>query len=99
MKLSQLAAKPKLVKFVLDDETIVEEYGEPIEFYTMDRQPLSTFMRLASVTGNDNTQMIEIVKDLILDEDGNPIISEENILPSDLLVKVITAVVEKLGKR
>ena len=99
MKLSQLAAKPQLVKFVLDDADIVEEYGEPIEFYTLDRQPLSVFMRLASVTGNDNNEMITIVKDLILDEKGKPIISEDNVLPGPLLIKVMSKVVEKLGKR
>jgi hypothetical protein len=32
MKLSQIAAKPKLIVFSLDDEATVKEYGEPVKF-------------------------------------------------------------------
>ena len=40
MKLSQLAAKPTLIKLELDDEDVVKEYGEPLEFWIHDRQPI-----------------------------------------------------------
>ena len=99
MKLSKLSTKPQLVKFELNDEDIVNEYGEPIEFYIYDRQPLDVFMRLATLSGNNNVEVIEIVKDLIFDEDGLPIITEENLLPGKLMIKVISAVVERLGKQ
>ena len=98
MKLNQLAAKPKLIQVVLDDEDIVKEYGETIEFYTWDRQPLDIFMKMANANQQDIVQMIDIVKTLILDEDGKPVISGENMLPSTLLVKVIAKIVESLGK-
>lgn len=98
MKLTQLAAKPKLVKFTLDDNETVEEYGEPIEFYMYDRQPLDIFLRMAALSGKDNTEMIVVVKDLILDEDGKQVINNETLLPSKVMLKVIGAVVEKLGK-
>jgi hypothetical protein len=42
--------------------------------------------------------MIKIVKTLILDEDGKEIITDKQMLPSNLLVKVIGKVVERLGK-
>jgi hypothetical protein len=99
MKLSALTAKPQLEKFILDDEDTVKEFGEPIEFYLLDRQPLSIFLRLASLSGSDNTEIVTIVKDLILDEKGKQIISEDNVLPGPLLLKVIGAVVNKLGKQ
>ena len=35
MKLKDLASKPKLVKVVLDDKDIVENYGEELEFSLM----------------------------------------------------------------
>lgn len=100
MKLSQLSAKPQLAKFALEDEETIKEFGEPLEFYMLDRQPLDLFMNLATVVGTDNnTKMIEIVKDLILDEKGKPIITEEETLPGPLMIRVITFVVETLGKR
>ena len=98
MKLSQIAAKPKLIVFSLDDEATVKEYGEPVEFYSWDRQPLDIFMRLANADQQNLVEMITMVKTLILDEEGKEIIKDENMLPSSLLIKVIAKVVETLGK-
>jgi hypothetical protein len=98
MKLSQIAAKPKLIVFSLDDEATVKEYGEPVEFYSWDRQPLDIFMRLANADQQNLVEMITLVKTLILDEEGKEIIKDENMLPSNLLIKVIAKVVETLGK-
>jgi hypothetical protein len=98
MKLSQIAAKPQLITISIDDEETVKDFGEPIEFHTWDRQPLDTFMKLANANQQDQAQMIEIVRGLILDEKGKPIIDGENMLPSGLLIKAIAKIVEKLGK-
>lgn len=98
MKLSQLAAKPQLIKVELNDEDTVAEFGEPLEFYTWDRQPLDTFMKLASTSQADAVKMVDIVKTLILDEDANEVITKENMLPSGVLLKAIGKVVELLGK-
>lgn len=98
MKLSQLAAKPQLVPFTLDDEEVVKEYGEPIEFYSYDRQPLDTFMKLANAQQQDLGTMIEIIRTLILDDHGKEIISKDNMLPSNILLKAIAKIVERLGK-
>lgn len=98
MKLNQLAAKPKLIPFTLDDEETIKEFGEPVEFYSYDRQPLEVFMKLASAQQQDMSSMIDIVRTLILDEDGKQIIAGENMLPSTLLIRAIAKIVEKLGK-
>lgn len=98
MKLSQLAAKPQLIEIKLDDEDFVKEYGEPIEFYTYDRQPLDTFMKLANTDNQNMSAMVDIVKTLILDENGKPILGGEEVLPSKILIAVISKVVETLGK-
>lgn len=98
MKLSALASKPQLIKVEINDETIVQEFGEPLEFYTWDRQPLDTFMKLANATQTDPGTMIDIVRKLILDENGKEIISKEQMLPTQVLVKVIAKIVEMLGK-
>ena len=98
MKLSQLAAKPQLIKIELSDEDTVKEYGEPLEFYTWDRQPLETFMKLANGNQEDPAAMIEVVRTLILDENGKMIIVKDLMLPSTVLIKVISKIVESLGK-
>jgi len=98
MKLNQLAAKPQLIKMTLEDETILKEFGEPLEFWTWDRQPLETFMKLANSNQADVTAMIGVVRTLILDESGKEIITDGVMLPSNVLIKVIAKIVESLGK-
>ena len=98
MKLSQLAAKPQLVQILIDDEDTVKELGESVEFWTWDRQPLDTFMKLASAGQKDPAQMIQIVRTLILDEKGKEIINGETMLPSNILLKAIGKIVDLLGK-
>ena len=55
MKLTQLAIKPQLIKITLDDSALTEKYsgGEPIEFWTWDRQPMNTFLKLANQQEKD----------------------------------------------
>jgi hypothetical protein len=98
MKLSQLAAKPQLIKLVLEDEDTVKDFGEAVEFWTWDRQPLDTFMKLANSNSENVGSMIEVVREMILDEAGRPIIAKDNMLPSTLLIKAIAKIVETLGK-
>ena len=98
MKLSQLTAKPQLVLVKLDDEDTIKEYSEAIEFYTWDRQPMDVFMKLAAATQDNTGNIIEIVRTLILDEDGKQILSKDNMLPTNMLMKTISKVTELLGK-
>jgi hypothetical protein len=98
MKLSQLAAKPQLVKVILDDEEVINTHGEAIEFWTWDRQPLDVFMKLAQLQERDMGKIITIIRALILDEEGREIIAEEAMLPTDILIKVVAKVVSILGK-
>jgi hypothetical protein len=99
MKLSQITAKPKLIEISIDDEDTVKEFGEVLTFYTWDRQPMEVFMRLANVSdSNSGSSIIEIVKNLILDENGKEILSDKNMLPTHVLMKAISKVTEFLGK-
>jgi hypothetical protein len=99
MKLTQLSAKPVLITVKLDDKEILKEFKEPIEFYTWDRQPMDVFMKLCSVKGDSlNAEIIEIVKTLILDEEGKEILTNDNMLPPKVLIKAIAKVSEMLGK-
>ena len=97
MKLSQLTAKPKLVQVMLDDEETINEYKEPLEFYTWDRQPLDVFMKLANVERDNPSSIITIVKTLILDENAQEILTEDNMLPMNVLMKAIGKITDMLG--
>jgi hypothetical protein len=98
MKLTQLAAKPQLVKIVLNDEDVVKEFGEELEFFIYDRQPMDKFVRLAQMKGDDMSELIAAVNDMVLDEEGNPIVKDGLVLPTNVMTKVIGKVVETLGK-
>lgn len=97
-QLSQIAAKPQLIEVVLDDEQTIQEFGESIQFWTWDRQPLPMFMRLASLSGADTSAMIEVVRTLILDQDGREIITETTMLPTPVLLRAIAKITDMLGK-
>jgi hypothetical protein len=98
MKLSKLAAKPQLIPLILDDEDTVKEYGEALEFYTWDRQPLDVFMQLSKINDKDQSQMVDIMRTLILDEEGRQVIVGEVTLPTQILIKAIAKLVDTLGK-
>jgi hypothetical protein len=98
MKLSQLTAKPQLIDIHIDDEDTIKEFGEAIEFWTWDRQPMDVFMKLANATSNDTGNIIGIVRTLILDERGKEILKDDEMLPTHILMKAISKVTEILGK-
>jgi len=98
MKLSQITCEPQLVEVVLDDKEIVDTYGENLVFYTWDRQPMDIFMRLANIDNKNIGELIEVVKTLILDDKGKPILSDKHMLPTGVLMKAITKVTTQLGK-
>lgn len=98
MKLSELAAKPKLVKMIIEDEDVIKEYGEALEFYTYDRQPMDVFLAMSNITAENYNSIVDTIKRLVLDEQGQSIIKGDVTLPTKIMLKVITKVVETLGK-
>lgn len=99
MKLNQLASKPQLIQLTVDSEAIIKEYGEPLEFYTYDRQPLSTFVKFASGGADTNAgSMIEVLRTLILDENGKQILTGDITLPTHVLLECMNKITDQLGK-
>lgn len=98
MKLSQLTAKPQLIDVHIDDEDTIKEFGEAIEFWTWDRQPMDVFMKLANASSNDTSGIIGVVRTLILDDKGKEILKDDAMLPTHVLMKAIAKVTELLGK-
>jgi hypothetical protein len=97
MKLSQLAAKPQLIKIILDDEETTAVFGE-LEFWIYDRQDMDTFVKLATLDSTQFDKLAALVNSMILDEDGSQIVKEGLTLPTPIMVKAIQKVVEVLGK-
>ena len=98
MKLKELAAKPQLVEIIIDDEAIVEEYGDNLSFFIHDRLPIEKYTHLASLNTDDAGAMYQVIKDLILDEDGLPVMSDGNVLPLNVMNAAVLKVTENLGK-
>ena len=98
MKLSELAQKPKLEKITITSETLVEKYGDELDFFIYDRQPIDIFTKLADVTEGNATEYMVILKDLILNEDGEPVMSEEKSLPIDVMTEAMKLIGDHLGK-
>jgi hypothetical protein len=100
MKLKSLATKPQLVRVALDDEDTIKEHGEELEFWVWDKQPLAKFIRFANVSADSESfpELVEFCSQLILDESGEPVIGEGEVLPAAIMVRCINKVVEQLGK-
>jgi len=98
MDLKKLATKPQLIRVELNDEDIVKEYGEALEFYVWDKQPLTKFIHFANAEAANFGDLVSFCTELILDSEGQPVMSGDNILPAGILVKCVNRVVEQLGK-
>jgi hypothetical protein len=97
MKLTDLVSKPALTKLTLDDEETVKQYGEPLDFYTMLPMPLDVFMQFQlSTDGKDN--LVNVLKDVILDEEGKKVLRDGKTMPPTLLMQVVNKIVAELGK-
>jgi hypothetical protein len=98
MKLSQLAAKPQLIRIELDTPEIVEQYKDTLEFWVYDRQDMEVFVKLATLDVNNFEKLTSLVNAMILDEAGAPVVKDGLTLPSDVLMAAIQKVIEILGK-
>ena len=98
MKLKDLAAKPQLKELLIDDKDIVEIYGEELQFFVHDRLTIEQYTQLASLNKEDMGAMFHAMKDLILDDEGLPVMTEGNVLPMDVLNAAMMKVTESLGK-
>jgi|DEB0MinimDraft_6_1074348.scaffolds.fasta_scaffold84962_3 hypothetical protein len=97
MELSKLTAKPTLVKVTIDDEDIVKEFGEPIDFYVYDRQKMDVFMQMATIKQENYGEIATLVEKLVLDKDGKQVITKESTIPVKVMMRVIQKVVDSLG--
>lgn len=96
MELGNLAKQPQLTKLTVDAEPIVAAYGEPVDFWMYDRQDLPTYLKLSKLQ-DDQTEMWDILKSLMLDSQGKPVLTDGVLLPVEIMVPVIEKAVAHLG--
>jgi hypothetical protein len=101
MEINKLAKKPEIIKVTVDDAQVVEAYGEPIVFWMKDFVDIDTYFQFFQSQADqekDVRQLGRILKKIVLKENGDPAIAEDEELPLNVIVPVITKVTENLGK-
>lgn len=99
MDISQFAKKPQLHKLVLDDQELLDTYGEEITFWMQDVVDINTYFDFYKHQGaRDGDQLMNVLRKIILKEDGQPAINDGDIIPIDITLATLMKVNEHLGK-
>jgi hypothetical protein len=99
MDIRQLAKRPELVEIVLDSEDIVKEYGESITFYMKDFVDITTYFDFFRSQGEKSGGELNVLmRKIILNKDGQPVLGDDEALPIDISVAALTKINECLGK-
>ena len=99
MDIKELAKRPELIEVVIDDENIVNEYGEPITFYMKDQVDINTYFDFfRSQNEKSGDELNKLMASLILNKDGKPVLAEGEGFPIDISIAALTKINENLGK-
>jgi hypothetical protein len=99
MDIAKVAKKPDLLKMTLDDEAIVKEYGEPIEFYMYDTVDIHTYFDFYRAQQEQSSDELNaLLRKIILNSEGTPVIKADEMLPIDIVFAALVKINENLGK-
>jgi hypothetical protein len=99
MDISKLAAKPALLEIKLDEQDIVDTYGEEITFWMKDHLDLATYFDFYKFQKeNSSEQLMATLRKIILNAEGQQAIADDCILPVDITLAVMMKVNDNLGK-
>jgi hypothetical protein len=99
MNLQEFKIHPKIIELVIDDAKIVETYGEPVKFYSFDHISLPKFFAFFQAQSDGNLEKLtDIMRELLLNAEGKPLLAKDESLPIDLFTAVIMKVADHLGK-
>jgi hypothetical protein len=99
MDISKLTKKPQLTKIEISDKDIVDQYGDIVSFWIIDEMDISTYFNFYKLQqSQESNQLNELLRSLILKEDGMPAIASDEILPVNLTLAVLVAINDFLGK-
>jgi hypothetical protein len=99
MNIKEFASKPELMEVTLDNEDLIEKYGEPITFYTYNIVRMSTYFDFFNARSNNEfSNLDKMMKSMILDKDGKQVLADDEDLPIDIAAATINKIGEILGK-
>lgn len=99
MNLKELATKPVLTKLTIEDEETITTYGEQLDFYVYDKQPIDVFLQLSQAQSvADQNKIADIMSELILDKNGKRVINKGHALPPKVLAKALILITDLLSK-
>lgn len=97
MKLEALATKPQLKKVTITDPDIVDRYGEEVEYWMYDRHDMDLYLRMSQVDGKDISAIASVVREVVLNEAGKPVLGSDEVLPPDMMLRVIQSAIKEMG--
>lgn len=99
MDVKQAVRKPQLIKLEIDSEDIVKIYGEPVVFHMIDYLDLGTYFEFYKLQQAENAnKLIEILRRIVLDQEGKPVIADDETLPIELSLAILYKINDHLGK-
>ena len=99
MDITKLTKKPQLTKIEISDVDIVETYGEPIIFWMIDEMDIATYFNFYKLQQNQDSELLnDLLRKIILKEDGTPAIAKDEVLPINITLAVLVAINDFLGK-
>lgn len=99
MNIDNFQTESQLIEIKLDSDDIKTKYGEDIVFWTQSHPKLTTYFNFFEARVNGDYARLEtIMRELILDSQGQPAIKPEKTLPADIFTAAILAIGERLGK-
>lgn len=99
MNIKDFASVPQLIEISLDNKELLDKYGEPITFYTYDVVPLATYFDFYNARSNSEFEQLDkMMKRMILDSEGKPVLAHNEDLPIDIAAAAINKIGEILGK-
>jgi hypothetical protein len=99
MNISELATKPKLVQLEVDSQAVIEQIGEPITFYMNEHLELGTYFDFYKIQQTQDMDMLmTILRKIIRNENGEVALQDDEILPADITLEILTKINEYVGK-
>jgi hypothetical protein len=99
MNISDFVKKPQLIEIAIDDEDIVENYGEPVKFWMRDHIDLDTYFDFYRYQKESSSeQLMNTLRKIILKQDGSKAVADDEVLPLDLTLSVLVRINDNLGK-
>ena len=96
--LDQIAKKPQLIAIELDDENTINEFGDTVVFWIPEFIDIKTYFRYFQSLNEEKENIGELLQMLVLNQQGQPILTDGNNIPAGLAISAIAKINEHLGK-